>query len=160
MTPHMKLDEQAGTPSAAKLIHRASGREVMDFDEAEMDMIRRGDMLGPKLGAKVATALETLQRERDEAVSSAAAARANFLTMQNAANELRKERDEAREALKPLAQVLVYSFEDDPGTIHVTYAGETLTVLELDSDKGFAALKLEQDLAKARAALSPKEAEE
>lgn len=39
----------------------------MAFDEAEMDMIRRGDMLGPKLGAKVATALETLQRERDEA---------------------------------------------------------------------------------------------
>lgn len=39
----------------------------MDFDEAETEMIRRGDMLGPKLGAKLAAALETLQRERDEA---------------------------------------------------------------------------------------------
>lgn len=59
-----------------------------------------------------------------------------------------------REALEPFSGILVYSFEDDPGSIHVTYSGQTLAVLDLDSEVGTAALRLEQDLASARDTLA------
>jgi hypothetical protein len=35
------------------------------FDATDMDMIRRGDMLGPRLGARAADALEEKDRLRD-----------------------------------------------------------------------------------------------
>lgn len=42
---------------------------VDPLDATDMDMIRRGDMLGPRLGAKTAAYIESIERERDERAS-------------------------------------------------------------------------------------------
>lgn len=41
--------------------------ERAGFEATEIDMIRHGDMIGPTLGAKVLAAIERLLAERDEA---------------------------------------------------------------------------------------------
>jgi len=44
----------------------ANPAQVTEFDTVELDMIRRGDMLGPKLGARVYAALTVAQGAGNE----------------------------------------------------------------------------------------------
>ena len=125
--------------------------ETSSLDATEIDMIRHGDMIGAELGAKVLTTIERLTAERDEALREARRYQVdaeNYKASMFAAESLNARQ---AEALKEIDRVLVYSFEDAPEDIHVAYDGLTLAVLDLDSEQGSAALRLEQHLSTVRA---------
>lgn len=107
--------------------------------------------------AKARDAITTLERELDEAQLAASVIEGicNEMDLELTASQAQVERLKA--ALKPFGQILVYSFEDDPGTIILIYDGQQLVALDIDTAEGSALLKLEQELAVARAALQVEE---
>ena len=109
---------------------------------------------GGDLHREAATTIERLTAERDEALREARRYQVdaeNYKASMFAAESLNARQ---AEALKEIDRVLVYSFEDAPEDIHVTYDGLTLAVLDLDSEQGSAALRLEQHLSTVRASMA------
>lgn len=101
---------------------------------------------------EAAEAIERLEREREGLRFSAEYAEAQRQAAESRALTAEAQLEKVREQF---SELLVYSFEDDPGTLILSYAGEKLASIDIDTEAGSVLLKLEQEIAERRALSEP-----